>query len=62
MTDMSGVAILARLGRVAELSDLRREKRHLFHVDMSAAALGRRLAQVSQLRLLCAELNRADKL
>lgn len=54
--DMSPAAVSARLRRVAELSDLRSDRRLREKIDYSPEAIDRRLRKVSALRRLCLTL------
>jgi hypothetical protein len=54
--DYSPTAVTSRLRKVGRLSDLRTENRLAAKVDMSPAALGRRLRAVSMLRRDCLTL------
>lgn len=54
--DMSASAISARLRHASALADLRTENRLHGKVDMSPAAIARRLREVEQLRRLCSKL------
>jgi hypothetical protein len=56
--DDSPLAVTARLREVGRLSDLRTENRLAAKVDMSPAALGRRLRVVAMLRRDCLRLVR----
>lgn len=56
--DYSSAAVSARLREVARLSDLSPEKRLSYKVDMSPAAISRRLRLVSDLRRDCLALVR----
>ena len=54
--EMSPEAVAARLRRVAELADLRTERRLDTKIDHSPEAVDRRLRTVSALRRLCLDL------
>lgn len=61
MIDMSAEAIEARLRRVAELSDLRPDRRLHGKIDYSPEGIERRLRQVEQARQLCRKLGAAKE-
>jgi hypothetical protein len=52
-------AVRARLQQVSDLADLRPEHRLSAKIGMSGAAVFARLREVSELRALCLELERA---
>ena len=54
-------AIRARLQRASDLADLRPERRLEAKIGMSASAVFARLREVSELRALCLELERAGR-
>ena len=56
--DMSPKAVGDRLRELCRLSDLRTESRLATKVDMSSAAVSRRLRKVSELRRVCLDLQR----
>lgn len=54
--DTSPAAVDARLRRVADLADLRTERRLAAKIDYTAEAIDRRLRKVSERRRLCLSL------
>ena len=59
--DLSPDAVLARLRRVSDLSDLHAERRLDAKLDMSPEGIVRRLTEVSELLSLCTALGAARR-